>query len=348
VTAGAPAAGARLAGAWAAYALRWRRRRLLWRAFRSRHALTARQDHSAAIRPGAVLAFCTCRNEALRLPFWLDHHRRLGVDHFLIVDNASDDGSADLLAGQPDVSLWHTAASYRAARFGVDWLTWLMIRHGHGHWCLTADADELLIYPYWETRDLRALTGWLERSGRAVLPAMMLDLFPQGPLAAQTAAPGQDPLEVLPWFDAGNYTITPHPEMWHLWIQGGPRMRAFFADSPRRAPTLNKLPLVRWNRRYAYLNSTHSLLPRRLNRAFDSSGGEAPSGILLHTKFLPAIVSRAGEERTRREHFNDPAMYDDYYARLANSPDLWTPAATRFRGWRQLEAMGLMSRGGWV
>ena len=53
----------------------------------------------------------------------MSHYRRLGVDHFLVIDNGSDDGSFEQLADQPDVSLWRTEARYRAARFGVDWLT---------------------------------------------------------------------------------------------------------------------------------------------------------------------------------------------------------------------------------
>ena len=43
--------------------------------------------------------------------------------------------------------------------------------------------------------------------------------------------------------------------MRNLAIQGGPRAR-FFAKDPRRAPTLNKVPLVRWQRGYVYVNST--------------------------------------------------------------------------------------------
>ena len=33
----------------------------------------------------------------------------------------------------------------------------------------------------------------------------------------------------------------------NLWIQGGPRARGCsFADDPKRAPALNKIPLVKW------------------------------------------------------------------------------------------------------
>lgn len=333
---------------WRAYRLRLRRRAFLVRALRKRREIRVVADRSAGIAKGAILAFVTVRNEALRLPYFLQHYRKLGVDHFLFVDNASTDGTTDLLAAQPDVSLWSTGAGYKAARFGLDWLTGLMWRHGAGHWCLTLDADELLVYPYCETRPLRALTERLASEGRQSFGAMMLDLYPKGALDAQIYQPGQDPLEVLPWFDSGNYVVQVQPRMRNLWIQGGVRARAFFAAEPRRAPTLNKVPLIFWRRGYAYVNSTHAALPPHLNAVFSETGGELLSGILLHTKFLPVVVEKSAEERERREHFANSAFYESYYAGVMASPDLWCPASRRYDGWRQLEALGLMSRGGWV
>ena len=333
---------------WHAYQLRWRRRRLLWRAWRKRRQLLAVADRTDRIAPDAILAASTVRNEIVRLPYFLAHHRQLGVDHFLFVDNGSDDGTSDYLRDQPDVSLWSTGDSYKLSRFGVDWLTHLQFRHAHGHWCLTLDADEILIYPYWETRDLRALTQWLDAGGINAFGALMLDLYPKGPVGARAYAPGQDPLDILDWFDGGNYIIQIQPRMRNLWIQGGVRARCFFASEPRRAPTLNKIPLVRWNRRYAYVNSTHSLLPRHLNRVYDETGTETASGVLLHTKFLDVVVDKSREELERQEHFANSAQFDAYYRELIADPDLWCDRSSRYRGWRQLEAMGLMSRGGWL
>lgn len=333
---------------WRAYRLRLRRLGFLWRSYRKRNEVRVVTDRSAAIAPGAVLAFVTVRNEAVRLPYFLEHYRKLGVGHFLVVDNGSTDGSLDLLQAQTDVSVWATGASYKASRFGLDWLTWLMRRHGSGHWCLTLDADELLVYPYCETRPLQALTQRLEAEGRRSFGTMMLDMYPQGQLADQTYAAGQNPLEVLPWFDSGNYVVQVQPRMRNLWIQGGVRARAFFASEPRRAPTLNKVPLVRWGRGFAYVNSTHAILPAHLNVVYDDAGGELLSGILLHTKFLPQVVAKAAEEQGRRQHFANSDLYDAYYAGVIASPDLWCAHSRRYSGWRQLEALGLMSRGGWV
>lgn len=328
------------------YALRNRRRRFLWRAFRSRHALHSLVNRTKLIRKTDILCFVCLRNEAGRLPQFLAHHRQLGVQHFLIVDNSSTDHSLSLLKGQPDVSLWQTGSSYRQARFGLDWITWLLMRYGHGHWCLTLDVDELLIYPHHQTRPLPALTGWLDHQGYEAMAAMMLDLYPAHPLSQSPAHP--DVLQVLTHFDAGNYTLSRQEPMGHLWIQGGPRARMFFADDPRRAPTLNKLPLVRWQRRFAYVNSTHSALPARLNAVYKSDGGEQISGLLLHCKFLPEILDKSREEKLRQEHFNNAARYSDYYDGVIADPLLHCEGSQRLGSWRQLEALGLMSRGGWI
>lgn len=331
-----------------AWRMRWKRRRLLLRAILAGRGLVSIADRTGSIAAGHILLAATLRNEALRLPHFLDHYRRLGVDHFLLVDNASTDGSVDLLRDQPDVTLWSAGASYRDARFGLDWTNAVLMRHAHAHWTLTVDADELLVYPYWETRDLHALTHWLERTDRTAFGAMMLDLYPKGRLDDATYRQGEDPTTILGWFDRGNYSVSVQAPMDNLWIQGGVRARAFLADTPRLAPTLNKVPLVKWHWRYAYVNSTHSLLPPRLNRVYATDGGEVTSGLLLHTKFLPDVAAKAAEERSRRQHFARPDAYRGYHDRVASNPVLWTGASTALGGWRQFEALGLMSRGGWV
>ncbi len=347
VAARAAAVGRVWAAARLAYWLRWKRRRLLLRALRKRRQLRAVTDRTAGIAADAILAFATLRNEAARLPFFLAHYRALGVAHFLFVDNGSDDGTLALLRDQPDVSVWTTQASYKLSRFGMDWLTWLQWRHGHGHWCLTVDADEILVYPHWDTRPLTALTRWLENEGVQSFGALMLDMYPQGPLDAAPYVPGTDPTACLPWFDAGNYMIQRHPVYDNLWIQGGVRARLFFADNPRRAPTLNKVPLVRWNRRFAYVSSTHQILPRRLNRVYGTLGGERLSGVLLHSKFLHMIAEKSREELARRQHFENSDLYTPYHEALMQSPDLWCPHSTKYEGWQQLEDIGLMSKGNW-
>ncbi len=230
----------------------------------------------------------------------------------------------------------------------MDWLNWLQLRYAHDHWCLVADPDEFLIYPFCDTRPIRALTDWLDASSIKSFSAMLLDMYPRGPITERPYHAGQDPLEIACWFDAGNYTMTKNADYGNLWIQGGPRSRVFFPETPELAPALNKVPLVKWNRRYAYASSTHMLLPRGLNQVFDEWGGEKASGLLLHTKFLDTFTVKADEELSRGQHYSGSIEYKAYAERLRDNPELWCKWSEKYINWRQLEILGLMSKGNWA
>ena len=328
--------------------LRLARKRWLIRAFRKRRELRNVVNQTAAIAPDAILLFSTMRNERVRLPYFLQYYRNLGVNHFLIVDNDSQDGSREYLQQQPDVSLWTTKRSYKRARFGVDWLNWLQMRYAHRHWSLVVDPDEFFVYPFCDTRPLRALTDWLDASSIKSFSAMLLDMYPKGPFDLIPYREGQDPFEIAPYFDIGNYVMRRNKRFGNLWIQGGPRARMFFQDVPERAPALNKIPLVKWDRQYAYVSSTHMLLPRGLNLVYDEWGGEKASGCLLHAKFLDTLIDKAAEEMERGQHYANSHEYRAYRAGLAQQPDLWCKWSERYINWRQLEILGLMSKGNWA
>lgn len=324
------------------------RKRWRIRAFRKRRELAVCANRTKAIVEQDILLFSTLRNERVRLPFFLRYYRNMGVNHFLIVDNGSDDGSREYLQDQPDVSLWSTEHSYKRSRFGVDWLNWLQLRYGHNHWTLVVDPDEFFIYPFCDTRPLRALTDWLDASSIRSFSAMLLDMYPKGPIGATPYQEGQDPFEIAQWFDSGNYGIKRNGHYGNLWIQGGPRARMFFAENPERAPALNKIPLVKWHRDYAYVSSTHMLLPRGLNLVYDEWGGEKASGCLLHAKFLDTFALKAEEEMLRKQHYANSHEYKAYKAGLNDSPDLWCKWSEKYINWRQLEILGLMSKGNWA
>ena len=330
-----------------AYKLRLHRRLLLFWAFRRRHQLRVVADKTEKIHKDTILGFSTVRNEILRLPFFLQHYRKLGVEHFLIVDNDSDDGTRAYLEAQDDVSVWGTGHSYRRSRFGMDWLMWLQIRYGHGHWCLTVDADEILVYPHHDDVGLRGLTQWLDGKGLQSFGTLMLDLYPKGPIGDQAYTAGQDPSEVLNWFDVEDYREKMQLKSYYLSVQGGVRERMFFKDNPAHAPHLNKIPLVKWNRRFAYVSSTHALLPPRLNRVFETTPVDRPTGILLHNKFLNIVLEKSQEDLHRKQHFTYTERYETYYDAVTANPDMWCDKSVRYRDWQQLVDLGLMSLGDW-
>jgi hypothetical protein len=330
------------------YRLRLERKRKRIRSLKKLRELEVVVDHTADIFKGAILLFCTLRNERKRLPFFLEYYRNQGVSQFLMVENGSDDGSLEYLRDQPDVSLWTTQQSYKKAGYGVDWLNGLQSEYGVGHWNLVVDVDEFFVYPFCDSRPLQALTDWLDTSSVRSFGAMLLDVYPKGTLDELAYKEGQNPLEIAEYFDSGNYMISRNPKYQNLWIQGGPRARMFFANDPARAPALNKIPLVKWSKGNVYISSTHALLPRGLNLVYDEWGGEKASGCLLHAKFLDSFKSKSEEELTRNQHFANSREYKSYSKHLDENPSLWCRWSEKYINWRQLEILGLMSKGNWV
>lgn len=333
---------------WDSYKMRLRRRRKILRSLRKSRELKTVQDHTDRINAGDILLVSTMRNESVRLPYFLKYYRELGVNHFLFVDNGSTDNSRDHLLGQQDVSLWYTKGSYKSASYGVDWMNYLQHKYAHDHWTLVVDPDEFFVFPFCDTRSVRALTDWLDNSGIRSFGAMLLDMYPKGGVQDHSYVAGQDPMDIACWFDSGNYMMDRNDEYGNLWVQGGPRARMFFADEPDKAPALNKVPLVKWDKSYAYVSSTHMILPRGLNLVYDEWGGEKASGILLHAKFLNTLSTKTAEEMARKQHYAGSSEYRVYAEALQSNPDLWCKWSEKYINWRQLEILGLMSKGNWA
>ncbi|MCO4823233.1 MAG: glycosyltransferase family 2 protein [Amylibacter sp.] len=335
-------------GLWSQYKLRIERKRRRVRSLRKRRELTNVVDRTRQIQPSDILIFSTLRNEKARLPYFLDYYRKLGVNHFFFVDNDSSDGSREYLQEQSDTSVWTTTASYKRSKFGMDWLNGLKAKYADGHWVLVVDVDELLVYPFCDTRPLRALTDWLDAGSIKSFGTMLLDMYPKGKIQHARIREGKDPVKTAPFFDASNYFIEKNNKYGNLWIQGGPRLRSFFRDRPQFAPALNKTPLVKWSKEYVYVSSTHTLLPRGLNLVYDEWGGQKPCGVLLHTKFMNTFSEKAEEEMARKQHYAASREYRTYLKQLNGDLLLWNEQSSEYQDWRQLEDLGLMARGNWA
>jgi hypothetical protein len=304
------------------------------------------QDNTHSIHGDDVLLFSTLRNEAVRIPYFLEYYRRLGVKHFLFVDNGSTDGFSDLVSGESDISVWYTESSYAAANYGMHWLNDLLRRFGCGHWCVTCDSDEFLVYPHCDERSLPELGEFLEDGDRRSLCCLMLDMYSDRPLAQTIYQAGESPFTIAPFFDGNGYSQV---EGWlqDTYTRGGVRRRLFFREDPDRAPALNKTPFVKWRWTYSYLLSMHQLIPAWLNLAHTSSH-LATTGCVMHFKYLALLEEKAREEMERGEHWDDSYEYRRYHERLRelDKPFLYE-GSTRYSSWRQLSDMGLLSEGQW-
>ena len=298
-----------------------------------------------AIRGAWSLLVCCARNEMARFPGFLAYYRRLGVAHFLVLDNQSEDGLSDYLAQQPDCSVWLADGSYKDSNFGMDWCNHLLAEHGSGKWCVTVDPDEFLVYPHCELRGLRSLTRHMESLRQDSLFSVLIDAYSPGRLSQTRLGTDTDPFALCPYFDRFNLTQRYNEQNGNFWVQGGVRMRRFFADTPERAPALNKVPLVRWRPGLRYVSSMHHLNDPTLNCTIHKRP-EAISGVLFHFKYVSLLQEKAAEEIQRAQHYAGSQEYRAYLD--AGDVVLYDPQISiRYRDSEQMQDLGFMQRGTW-
>lgn len=284
-----------------------------------------------------ILASCV-RNEAVRLPHFVDYHRRLGVSRFFFVDNGSSDGSTAFLLSQPEVHVFHTDGSYAGSHYGVHWINALLARFAASHWTLVLDADELLVYPDCEDRPLPEFVELLEGKGADALLTFLLDMYADGPIRASHHRAEASFLETCPFFDSDSYTLGTGGLHSRVPARGGARRRLFWegcGEQRGKPPVLSKVPLVRWSPTREYLASTHLIEGVSL----------APiTGVLLHFKLFSDFVDRSALEVGRGEHWDGAAQYEAYARRLAREPALnpMYAGSVRYQDSRQLIGLGLM------
>lgn len=282
--------------------------------------------------------FANVRNEILRLPYFLRFYREMGARLFVIADNGSRDGTAAYLSRQPDVLLFDAPGRYSESRFGIDWMNALLGRFGVNRWCLTVDADELLVFPHCERLSLLELTRYLDSKNEDALPSFLLDMYADAPIRHTNYEPETPFLSACPYFDAGSYSREEAEGPTRgVPSRGGPRHRLFWEgrDRDRPSPFLPKIPLVRWSGGHRYEASTHVIAKARMSEV---------RGALLHFKFFSDFVTRIEEEVQRREHFNEASQYSAYWEVMSSEPDLnpFFDGSVRYVDSTQLMAMNLI------
>lgn len=302
-------------------------------------------DNTKFIKDSDLLLFSTMKNEGHRLEYFFEYYRSLGISHFFIVDNGSSDNTKNILESRSDVSYWYTEASYKESNFGMHWLNFLLFKYGVEHWCVTCDPDEFIVYPHIETRDLIDLTQYMDSIKQESFFTTMLDMYSDKPVDQTVYTPGTDPLKVCKYFDGYGYSKSYNPDITNLFVQGGVRKRVFSRNSPSSSPALNKVPLVKWKKNYAYISSMHMLLPRKLNRCVDE---RMVTGALLHFKFISQLDDKVKEEMIAKQHYNDSAEYKQYGDVINSQGMLYNSGVSiPFTGWQDLARRGLLNTGGW-
>lgn len=258
------------------------------------------------------------KNERLRIEDFLNHYRMLNVSAFVLIDNASTDGSLEYALEQPDCTVFSTSNSYSASGFGSQWINAAVdICNLRNRWLVVADLDELLVYDHCEKHNLTDLAGVLDRASLNALPCLMLDMYDDGD-PGNRYVPGMSMIDASPMFDASGYgretsllkSLLPATA---LAIQGGPRARTMFnrSDAGNMLPYLHKVPFMKWTRGSG-MRTSHEVDP--IIRNFSPL-----RGALLHFKFLNNAELTSKDRLRDLDHWNNNQQQSKYFETLSET-----------------------------
>lgn len=229
------------------------------------------QTHSAEITNSDLVLICIVKNDIGRMKKLIEYYRDLGVGHFAILDDHSDDGTREYLNIQDDVDCWSSNCGYTTSMRQA-WISRLIDFYGFNKWYLVVDSDEFITYPNCEHISLPSITQAMSESGVKRAHCFLLDMYSRNGLFAPFDPRGF--MDEYNYFDRSGYWITDRSKLTNL--SGGMRVRLFSFGSF----FLSKTPLFYADPGFVPCSSHYSF-------PFSDSGEELNLGVLRHYKFLP-------------------------------------------------------------
>lgn len=267
-----------------------------------------------------VLLFAIARNEELRLPYFLEYYRKLGVDHFYIVNNDSKDNTLNILNSQKDVTVVTATSSYRDACFGVNWVKSLLNIFNNNNWCLVVDIDELFCFKGSENKTIGEFCRELDERGKTSVFSILVDMYSDKPIRDAIYRQGDDFLSTCNYFDGDPFS----------YFKGGVRNRFFDIGAD-----MKKYPLIKYSQEMNLYTGYHLLT---------GSKQSEKTGCLLHFKFFSDFIEKVNEEVVRNEHWFDSFEYRHYAKEMKNQPNLslLNSTSVQFKNTDQLCELNLM------
>ena len=207
------------------------------------------------------------KNEQEKLPVFFMHYRKLGIKKFIMIDNASSDGTMKFLMKQRDAEVYRVSEKFQSS-VKEGWINQIFALYGFHRWYLIVDADELITWPQLGKKTLHDMVIFLQKNRQYRPMALMLDMYPDAFLYQRQSG---NILKKCCYFDKDTY----------YWIEGclvdilsgGPRKRVLGSEV-----WLSKTPLI-YLKPKEFLCNAHYMYPYLRN-----DKRECPL-VLLHYKF---------------------------------------------------------------
>ena len=157
--------------------------------------------------PEVPIVICVFKNELDRLPDFFAHYRRLGVERFAMIDNASADGSAEYCTGQPDVDYYSVLRPFLWP-LKQGWISRAIQNYGYERWYIYADADEHLVFAGCPEMSIMDLVSHAQSLRLRRVRGMLVDMYAEGPVLEYSRPQHMSLVDAFPLFDTDSYIET--------------------------------------------------------------------------------------------------------------------------------------------
>lgn len=277
-------------------------------------------DQCTRLLEEKLFVISVIRNEMTMLPHFLEHYRSMGVKSFIMIDNLSDDGSREYILNQPDVVLYSADTDYNKSHYGVAWQQAVLSSHCLNKWVLMADADEFLVYPDLETKDLAMYVSSIEDIGYDCVKTEMVDMYPPGDLEEADFAQSRP-------FDCASYFDRSHSHPCHF-SAGIFSNHTSTVSNLRHRLDKTALPNAYTNQKYALVK--YKPWMHFSEGLHDSEGvrvADKPA-YFAHFKYHAGFKEKSRIEIERGQHYAGAAEYKRYLALLAETEGRFYNEAT--------------------
>ncbi len=270
-----------------------------------------------------VFLLCVFRDESVLLDHFISYYQSIGVTHFIMVDNLSEDNGVDYLQQLKNINMmvYQAKGSYKEAVFGTQWINYLLKKHCIDQYCFTVDVDELFYFYKNKFDNLHQLITDMEARGNNAVPVTLLDMYPKK--TNNDYKKGVDFLEHSPFFDQLNSIyyndgFTIYKNFTHK--TGGVRERVF-----DKIVCIHKFPFFKYNFHPLGLAAGYHFFQLEGEVIKDSdkiSLYEKPA-VLLHFKFIKPNLKEFFEKRVKlNEDWDNSIEYKSYASVISNNSSI--------------------------
>ena len=285
-------------------------------------------SNNIQVNKSDVCLLVAVRDNELLLPYFFEHYRKIGVGRFFIVDNMSSDGTIDFLVKQKDTYIFQTDEPYRVEGMRVKenhnkWLNQIC-KYVYGNWCVVVDSDEFLIYPDYENINVKDLATYLDNEKSSCLKTTNIDMYSKYSVKDTILEIGQNPLEILEYFD---FPLNNHH----------PRLR-ILPHRKKAGGKLGKISFLKVDSETHIQPGHHNVIPCKPS--------ETVTGGTFHFKLDSSYIPHLIEACERKVYWHQSQFKSRILARFKKNPDLSfydKEVSIKYIDSKQLVDLGIMA-----